>query len=633
MKNIALLFLFVGCAHPQTKYSGYGQNSISPTVAKVFAPPPIDPILRKQIQSMLDTKGPLAASIAPNKKDIYFHWSVSGSYQVWKWNGNFPEQMTAGEDPTSLVKITPDGKYLILARDQGGDEYHSIYLQKTSGGALEPLIVRPKVKIYPQFLTKDGRFLYFSTNEKDPSSFEIYRIELETKKVESVFDKKGLWGIDDHLENGSLLLSLEKGHSAKEYYLYQNSVLKPLFGQNENEQYSARFGAHPGEILVLTNKFGEFQKLYSFKNNKFTELSKNITDEIEGFRIDLNRQRILLNLNQQALYKPVAYDANTYKQIKFKSPEGLQVYWGATSQDSSQTLIETETPQSPGDVYLLDWKTNHLKKVFSPSSPEADLKTFVAPRIASFKARDGVSVPELIWQSEACKQKACAVIVHLHGGPESQVRPRFNVLAQILVAHDYILVEPNFRGSTGYGKSYEKADDGAKRLKVIADIADVGLDARKQFTFNGKIPHVGVFGGSYGGYATLLAMSLFAGTYDSGIAEVGISNLKTFLNNTAGYRKQLRTSEYGDPEKDSDLLAQLSPITHINQVQAPILIAHGLNDPRVPVGEAYQFYQALEKRGQKPRLIIFPDEGHGVQKRSNRVLMTGYILDFFNTTL
>jgi len=144
---------------------------------------------------------------------------------------------------------------------------------------------------------------------------------------------------------------------------------------------------------------------------------------------------------------------------------------------------------------------------------------------------------------------------------------------------------------------------------------------------------LGVYGGSYGGYSSLIAMTMFAGSYDAGVDVVGISNLVTFLENTAPYRRSLRTSEYGDPEKDRDALVKLSPITYVDRVKAPLLILQGANDPRVPAGEAVQMHEALKARGVASELMIFPDEGHGAQRRENQVLFLGHSIAFLEKHL
>jgi dipeptidyl aminopeptidase/acylaminoacyl peptidase len=197
----------------------------------------------------------------------------------------------------------------------------------------------------------------------------------------------------------------------------------------------------------------------------------------------------------------------------------------------------------------------------------------------------------------------------------------------------FTYVEPNVRGSAGYGKAWVHADDGPKRLQVITDIEDCAKYIRASWGKDGKAPKVGVTGGSYGGYSTLMAMTYFAGAFDAGVALYSISNLNTFLMNTAPYRRILRISEYGDPVKDKDALAQLSPITHVAKVKAPLLLVQGVNDPRTPVNEAVVIYKELERRKIPGGLILFPDEGHGAAKRSNRVLQIGHTIAFFEKYL
>jgi dipeptidyl aminopeptidase/acylaminoacyl peptidase len=140
-------------------------------------------------------------------------------------------------------------------------------------------------------------------------------------------------------------------------------------------------------------------------------------------------------------------------------------------------------------------------------------------------------------------------------------------------------------------------------------------------------------GGSYGGYATLVAMTMFAGTYDAGASIVGIGNLESFLRNTAPYRRALRVSEYGDPDRDAEALRKLSPVSYLDRVQGPLLLIQGVNDPRVPVGEAIQIHDMLDRRGVGSTLILFPDEGHGAARRNNTALELGHILKFFEQSL
>ncbi|MCL2450264.1 MAG: prolyl oligopeptidase family serine peptidase, partial [Polyangiaceae bacterium] len=253
--------------------------------------------------------------------------------------------------------------------------------------------------------------------------------------------------------------------------------------------------------------------------------------------------------------------------------------------------------------------------------------------LETYVARDGTKIPVFVRRPPSCGAEPCPVVVAFHGGPEGQARPGFSVGPQMFVEAGFVIAEPNVRGSDGYGKRWLHADDGPKRLEVIGDIEDAAQWARTRFSVGGKAPAVGVYGGSYGGYSVLMAMTRFAGAYDAGVDIVGISDLRTFLRNTAPYRRTLRISEYGDPDRDADALAKLSPMTYVDRVKAPLLIVQGATDPRVPAGEAIQIHDAIEKKGVPSDLMIFADEGHGARKRENRVLMLGHAIDFFREHL
>jgi dipeptidyl aminopeptidase/acylaminoacyl peptidase len=284
---------------------------------------------------------------------------------------------------------------------------------------------------------------------------------------------------------------------------------------------------------------------------------------------------------------------------------------------------------------VYDWQTKQLTTWRAAATPEVDPATFAKETLEKYPARDGTMIPMFVHRPAACASAAtpCPVVVMFHGGPESQQTGGFSPYAQMYVDAGFVLAQPNVRGSAGYGKAWLHSDDGPKRLAVITDIEDCSKYIRSVWAIGGVAPKIGVTGGSYGGYSTLMAMTYFAGAYDAGVADVGISNLVTFLQNTAPYRRILRASEYGDPEKDHDALVKLSPITYIDKLRAPLLLIQGVNDPRVPVNEALQIYRAMEARKVPGGLILFADEGHGTSKRANTVLAIGHTIAFLKNKL
>lgn len=633
----------VEVSEPEEKsgYAGFGLASVAPEILAKYPPEPLPPAVSKRIQSLLDLRSPSIGRLSPDGQRLYFTWSLSGSPQVYRLDGpeRFPSQMTGGEDATSVVATTPNGRWLVLSRDQNGEEQPGLYLQDAiKGGALVPILHEPSVRTKLEFVTSDSRYVYFAANLKKKDSFTIYRYDVESRAREVVFERDGLWSVADYRDDGTLLLSKATGSLWAEIWEWEpkSQSLTPIIGQGEKEEHDVAYGPGEGEILVRTSKLGDFRRVYRLKkgSSDLEPVTPEMSYDVSAFSIDRGRKRIVYQINEGGYMQIGALDARTLRRIPL--PKALstgRVLLGKTTPDGRHTTLGIDDGQRPLATWTLDWTTGKLTEWLAPSVPELDPSSFALATLEHYPAADGTQIPVFVRTPEKCKTELCPVIVRFHGGPESQAMPGFNLLAQMYVDAGFILCDPNVRGSDGYGKAWLRADDGPKRLDVITDIEDAAKWARQRFAKDGKAPKLGVLGGSYGGYSTLMAMTKFAGAYDAGVSIVGISNLVTFLENTAPYRRMLRISEYGDPVKDRDALVKLSPTTYVDRVKDPLLILQGATDPRVPAGEAVQIRDELAKKGIPAPLMIFPDEGHGASKRSNQVLMFGHSLDFFREHL
>jgi dipeptidyl aminopeptidase/acylaminoacyl peptidase len=634
----AVLSLAVpAAAQSSASYAGHGAESVSKEVLEKFAPKPVPEELSRTIQAMMDVRAPGMGQLSPDGRTLFFSWRVTGVSQVWRLDGpmRFPVQLTAGQDPTGLADVTPDGKTLVLWRDRKGEENPGLYLQDVSGGALRAIQHKKGVQTSFEFVSPDGRWVYYRSNDKKPDSYALYRYDLKAGRTEEVFSQDGIWFIADH-KPGRLLLGKAVGSNMVEYYelTEADKALKPLFGQGEREDYTAVYGPGDGEVLVKTPRFGEFRRLYSWRAGAFSPLTPELGYDVASFGTDERRTRVTYTVNEKGYVRARAIDLRKRKELAVPAlpKEAVHVFWGASTPDGRFTAFGVDDGLRPFQSHVLDWKTGKSARWHVGSAPEVDLGGFVPAVLETYPARDGTPIPVFVREPKACA-KPCPVLVRFHGGPEGQSQPGFSPSDQLFLDAGFVLAEPNVRGSDGYGKSWLHADDGAKRLDVIGDIEDAAAWARKRFASGGAAPRVGVMGGSYGGYSTLMAMTYFAGAYDAGAEVVGMSSLVTFLKNTAPYRRILRESEYGSLAGDMDALVKLSPTTYLERLKGPLLLVQGASDPRVPVGEAVQFYEALKARGVDSELLVFADEGHGAQKRENQVLQSGAILKFFKKHL
>ncbi len=632
------------------QYSGHGVDSIDSETLKKYAPPALSSEMANKLKKIFDITAPGMGMLSPDKKTLYFTWRVTGQSHVWKIDGpqKFPVQLTSGTDAVSVSEVAPNGKFLIISKDVNGEENPGLFKLDLKSGLIEELYRKKKVQAAFDFITDDSEYIYFTANDKKADSYSIYKMKLADKTIETIYDGEGYWAVADQKNNGqNLLLMKLNGARQSEFFDFNANTkeLKAIIGQGEKTEYEVSYAQLSNQYLVLTNKLSDFKRLYLLdtKNTKkyLQPITAEINHDVSGFSIDQNRTRIVYNINRDGYTELKAMNAKNYKNIEIpKFPAADHVMSGKTTRDGKVTMVGIITSKAPRASYSYDWMTKKLTQWVLPSAPEVDLSKFAVSELMHYETKDQVKIPMFVRFPENCKLTAqkktldCPVVVHFHGGPEGQSEPGFSTMAQAFVNEGFVFVEPNVRGSDGYGKKWIDLDNGPLRENVVTDIEDASIWIKKNWKkSNGEPPAVGVMGWSYGGYSTLLAMTRFAGAYEAGVALVGMSNLVSFLNNTAPYRRALRISEYGDPVINKEALMKLSPISYVDNVKSPLMIIQGANDPRVPVGEALQVQQVLDKKNISSRLIVFADEGHGSSKKENQILEIGNMIEFFKKHL
>ena len=283
-------------------YAGLGADSLSPQEVARYAPAPLDERVSRRIQALLDVRGS-GAGLTTSRGDRQIYTSrITGVDQVFRQDGpmKYPVELTGGEDRTQVVAISPDDSFAVVSRDVGGQENAGVYLLSLDGGPLRVVQHTPKIQTQLQYVTDDSKALYFRANDQDPASYAIYRYAIASGKREVVFDDKGLWSIADHRGDASWLLVKAIGSTQQEIYEYDLAARKltPVIGQGEHEEYQVAYGARAGQILVATNKLGDFRRLYSLEAGKLTPIMAEMKHDIEGFVIDPARARIYVRSNE-----------------------------------------------------------------------------------------------------------------------------------------------------------------------------------------------------------------------------------------------------------------------------------------------------------------------------------------------
>ena len=522
--------------------------------------------------------------------------------------GGALERLTQFAEPVSGAFL-PDGRVLIEG-DVGGNERTQLYVL---GDELEPLVV--DTEYIHRTPHAAGNVLAYSTNRRNGVDFDIVARDLSTG-AERAFELGGDCAVEGVSPDGRWMVVERSGERSGDNDLHLCAVetgeVRHLTPHDDAAEFYSP--AWLGKTLVFSTN----DRRDTFAISRDGEFVVESPWDLDCRADDAGRSLLVL-ANEDGYSCLTLYDPQTFEEREeVPLPGHGVVEHPVFSPDGALLAFSFSSPVEPHDVYLYDLDNRELTRL--TTSPRAvDPASLVEPTLHRYASFDGESVPVFLFEPEG--DGPFPVVVTVHGGPESQWRPwfapSFAPLTQYLVSRGYAVAAPNVRGSTGYGKRYEHLDDIDKRLDSVRDLSSLHEWLSARPTIDGS--RAAVYGRSYGGYMVLAALAFQPELWAVGIESVGISNLVSFLENTSPYRRAVREREYGSLEHDRELLVAASPMTHIDAIRAPLFIQHGRNDPRVPVSESEHIHAVLREKGVPCELLVFEDEGHAVQKLSNRI--------------
>ena len=623
------------------------------------------------IQQYLNIKSAGSPSFSPDAKSLVYLTNATGTSQVWRVDlpGGKPVQLTNYEDNVGFVRWLPTGG-IIFGKAQGGDENTQFFWMKPDGTGVRELTNDPKVRHNFGVVSDDGEVIAYASNKRNRSFFDIYAMEIESGKEVLLFQQDGNNSVAALSDDGrKIIISRDRVEKSLDNDLFlvdlktkQETLLTPH--SDASEFGDAEFLADG--LLMTSNSGREFSALVQMRQKNAAgddwSSSNLVTDVVYGPNWDVgavtvsgDNSMLAYTVNNDGFSelhtrkietggKPLISNvAKASEQVKL--PARGVVGGLAFSEDGSKLAFSFSSPTQNGDVWVYDGASKKLSQVTQSDRAGIDPKTFVAPELIKFKTFDGREIPAWYYISKTelnrplsgrytaeingkpIYVKQMPVIVSVHGGPEGQSRPGFSGLYQYYLSRGYAILDPNVRGSTGYGKTYTHLDDVEYRENSVKDLAAA---VEWLNTKGGADPkRIAVMGGSYGGYMTMAAITLYPDLWAAAVNTVGIVNWETFLQNTSGYRRRQREVEYGRLDRDIDFLRRISPIKKIDRIKAPLFVIHGKNDPRVPYTEAEQVVKALKDRGAVVEYKLYDDEGHGISKLKNRLdlypLVAGFL--------
>jgi dipeptidyl aminopeptidase/acylaminoacyl peptidase len=584
-------------------------------------------------------QGAKAAELSPDGKKLAFEWAVTGEPQLWLTDatGGWPQQVTFGSAIT-FFRWSPDGLSLLVGRDAEGNEREGYYLISTDGSEERQLL--PLSNAFRQFgmFSSDGSRFVYSSTERNGIDFDIYVGDVGSGETRRVLEGSfGFFPVSWQPRGDLVIVSETRGEDANDLYFLDLGTgnLEPVFQPEVASSYESFAWLPDGSGFYLsTNHEREYAGLafYSLAERRL-EFVETPDFDIDNVDVSGDGRFLAWTRNEDGYSRLSVIERSSGRGLQVPEfPEGVYVLDFARSAPALGLLISG--PGTPGDVWTWNPVTGQSARAVPSSLGGLSPRHFVAPDSLRYRARDGVELQGLMYLPPGSDTETLPpVVVSVHGGPTGQSRPAFAPSTQYLVNQGIAVFAVNVRGSTGFGKTFTRLDNREKRLDSVRDL----VDTVAFLTRDGRVDtnRIAVMGGSYGGYMVNAVLGSYPGVFDAGVSMVGVSDWVRALQEASPALKASDRIEYGDirEERWQTFYRENSPINLVEDIQVPLLVQHGANDPRDPVSESDRFVTGVRDAEGQVEYLRFPDEGHSLTKQSNRVIFYRRMADFLERHL
>jgi dipeptidyl aminopeptidase/acylaminoacyl peptidase len=566
-------------------------------------------------------------AFSPDSRHVSYVHDGSGQFNLWSSpaEGGFPRQLTTrDEEAVRHHRWTQSGIVLELDH-QGAEQWQLHTLPATGSGWPRAVTDRTDVQYHVGPVADDGRRMLICGNQERPTDMSIYQLDIPEGEYTLVLDQeeRKLYPAAWHPDGRRAAVIDFRGNMDQHAQLFdvESGELRDLTPhEGEEVNFPLGFSDSGGSLYNITDRGAEYNYLEAIDLDTGAREAVIQADwGIEHAELSADRRRIGYTINENGYSRFHVRELQTGRELQFPEMPRGDCSQYAISPDGRLVAALIGTGTRVFDVYVADIDAGSVTRVtdnFLGGIPEPEL---VEPQLVNFPSFDGKQIPAWLYRPPGAAGRL-PVVLSVHGGPESQERThvtRSSSFYQYLLSRGIAVLAPNIRGSTGYGKTYQRLihrDWGGDELK---DIEHAAKWLREQGWVDGK--RIAVYGASFGGFATLSAMTRLPDYWRCGIDLVGPGNLVTFAKAVPPHWRALMKTWVGDPEEDFDFLMSRSPITYVEQMKAPLLVLQGANDPRVVKPESDQMVEKLRSLGREVEYHVFEDEGHDFSKRANQL--------------
>jgi dipeptidyl aminopeptidase/acylaminoacyl peptidase len=562
---------------------------------------------------------------------VLFASNMSGQFNLWRVpvEGGWPDQLTGfTEDTVRGVGVSPRDGTILFCADHDGDEFHQLFLIEGGKGWPERLTNEPQVQHFvgTDAWSRDGTKFAYAANARTPTDMECWIRDAESGETRAVFGQ-GMFSFPlAWSPDGTKLLAIDfRNNSDTSIHLIdvEAGQARELTPHDDDALFVPGSWAADGSgFYLLTDADSEFRGLayYDLATDRYSWVEEPQSD-VDDLKLSEDGRVLAWLVNEEGYDRLQLRDLESGRDLTADLPDGARPHLTgaepplALSPDGSHAALIVSSPRRPPEVWVVEAETGRARPVTESRVGGLREEELVEIELVSFPTFDGRDIPAWLYRPDV--DGKAPVVLSIHGGPEAQERPLYQPLYQYLLSRGIGVLATNIRGSTGYGKSYQRL---VQRDWGGGDMRDWEHAVKwLQQQDWADADRIGVCGGSYGGFAVLTCVTRLPDYWAAAVDIFGPSNLVTFAKAVPPTWKRFIARFVGDPETEVDFLMERSPITYVENVKTPLLVIQGATDPRVVKGESDQMVEKLRELGRDVEYVVFDDEGHGFTKRTNEL--------------